>query len=366
MNVSMTMKTCLFALFLFMTHPVWAQYNFAFQQEYFFGNLPSARTEAMGRANTAIGGSVSSIFFNPAGIGNIGDQEVAFSTSAPFYVLRESDYYFAGYARRLPHNLVAAVSVNQMAVGPTTFEVDINGVDYPLDKPTSTNWALTLAAEPIEGLHVGVNANLFRWKLFDDVSVNNALHLDAGALYRLALPSKGDCQQHLQLGLSVDNFSNASITYTSPRGDESTSDFPTVARVGAAYLVNTEITLPGAGTGDLDLTLTAEYQNVLNSEYRTGFNLGAEAAFWKVFALRIGFLTQNMYDYGNSENRDRQTDFTYGFGFIVPLIELTDETLPFDLHFDYVSLKAPPATYSGRRLPNMRTYGFRLVWPLAE
>lgn len=360
------MKNFLFILCLLISHPVCAQYDFRFQQEYFFGNLPNARTEAMGRANTAVGGSVSSLFFNPAGIGTIGEQEVALSTSAPFYVLRESDYYFAGYARRLPHNLVAAVSVNQLAVGPTTFDVGINGVDYPLDKPTSTNWALTLAAEPLAGLHVGINANLFRWKLFDAVSASNALHLDAGALYRLALPSKGDCRQGLQLGMSVTNFSGASITYASPLGDEATSDFPTVARVGAAYLVNTAITLPGAGTGDLDITLTAEYQNVLNNDFRTGINLGAEAAFWKVFALRIGYLSHNIDDSGNSENRDRLADFTYGFGFIVPLVELTDETLPFDLHFDYVSLKAPSYTYSGRRLPNMRTYGLRLVWPLAE
>ncbi len=360
------MKNFLFILCLLISYPVCAQYDFRFQQEYFFGNLPNARTEAMGRANAALGGSVSSLFFNPAGIGTIGEQEVALSTSAPFYVLRESDYYFAGYARRLPQKLVAAVSVNQLAIGPTTFSTNIGGIDYPVDKPTSTNVAFTLAAEPLAGLHVGVNANVFRTKYFDGVPGDNTLNLDAGLLYRLALADGENSRQHLQLGASVNNFSGGSVTLTSPTGDEATSNLPTVARVGVAYLLGTDITLPGAGTGDLDITLTAEYQNVLNSDFRTGINIGAEAAFWKVFALRIGYLSHNIDDLGNSGNRNKLADFTYGFGFMVPLVELTNETLPFDLHFDYVSLKAPSYTYGGSRLPNMRTYGLRLVWPLAE
>ena len=360
------MKNFLFILCLLISYPVCAQYQFRFQQEYFFGNLPNARTEAMGRANAALGGSVSSLFFNPAGIGNIEEQEVALSTSAPFYALRESDYYFAGYARRLPKKLVAAVSFNQLAIGPTNFSTNIGGTNYPVDKPTSTNLAFTLAAEPLAGLHVGVNANVFRMKYFDDVPRANTLQLDAGLLYRLALAEGENSRQHLQFGASVNNFSGASIDFAGPGGEEETNDLPTVARVGVAYLLATDITLPGAGTGDLDLTFTAEYQNVLNNDFRTGINIGAEAAFWKVFALRIGYLSHNIDDLGNPENEDRLADFTYGFGFIVPLVELTNETLPFNLHFDYVSLKAPSYNSGGARLPNMRTYGLRLVWPLAE
>lgn len=357
------MKNALFSIsLLFLLGTASAQYQDRFQQEYFFGNLPSAQVEAMGRANAAVGGSLSSLYFNPAGIGLIEQQEVAFSTSAPFYVLRESDYYFAGYARRIRSNVVAAVSLNQLAIGPTSFDVNINGFSYPLDKPKSTNLALSVAVEPIEGLHVGINANLFSWKLFEDISATSTLHLDVGALYRMELNAPEGQSQRLQFGLSITNSTGASITYASPFGDESTSDFPVMARLGAAYLIGTDITLPGAGTGALDITLTGEYLNVLNSPFRTTFSLGAEARFWKVFALRMGFFNQNVDSQGFSANRDHLTDFTYGFGFQVPLPELTNGALPFALHLDYVSLKQPTYTFNGRRIPNMRTYGLRLVW----
>ncbi|MEZ4777666.1 MAG: hypothetical protein R3D00_31115 [Bacteroidia bacterium] len=354
------MRRLLFGIFLLAAHPLSAQYSYFFQQEYFFGNLPNARVEAMGRANVAVGGSVASQFFNPAGIGIIEDQEVALSTSAPFYLLSNSDYYYAGYARRIRPNLVAAISVNQMAVGPTTFKVDINNVDYPLDKPKSTNIALTAAMEPVKGLHVGINANLYRMKFFDDVSTFNALHIDAGALYRLEINPK----QHLQFGASVNNAAKSSITFASPLGDEATSEFPVVARIGAAYIAETEITLPGAGTGPLELTFTAEFQDVLNNAYRTGILMGAEARVWNVFSLRLGYLSLNSDDGGLSTNKPRLSNFTYGFGFQIPLQTLTDGTVPFDVHLDYVSLEPPSYTFGGTRLSNMRTFGLRLVWPV--
>ncbi len=339
-----------------------AQYNFGFQQEYFFGNLPSAQAEAMGRAHTAIGGNVASLFWNPAGIGTIEHQEATFSTSAPFYALRNSDYYFLGIARRVHDKVVVALSVNQFAIGQTTFDVNINGARYPAEKPFTTNIALSAAAEPIEGLHVGVNVNGFIWKTFDDVTSAKSILIDAGALYRLQLNGAESKGQKLQLGLGVTNVSSASLTFASPLGDEATAEFPTTLRGGIAYIINTNISLPGAGEGPLALTFTTDYQNVLNSSYRNTFSLGTEALFWNVFALRMGYLTQNINNFGIAANRERLSDFTYGFGFRIPLEELTDGSLPFALHWDYVSLKQPPYTFSGPRLPSMRSFSFRVVF----
>ncbi len=342
--------------------PLWAQYSFTFQQEYFFGNLPSARVEAMGRANVAVGGEAASQFFNPAGIGLIQDQEVAFSTSAPFYALRESDYYFGSYVRRFKPNLVAALSFNQLAIGPTTFSTTINGTRYDVEKPSTTNLALTVAAEPIEGLQVGLNANFFNLNFFEDVSANRAAHFDVGALYQLPLAADSGSYQRFQFGASVNNITSSSITLTSPAGDEAIQDLPVILRIGTAYLIGTAVNIPGAGETPLDLTFTAELQNTLNSDFRSMFSLGAEGLVAKVFALRLGYLSQTLDDGGFTDNRDVIKDFTYGFGFRVPLHALTNNKFPFALHLDYVSLKQPPYTFRGRRLPNMRTYGFRLVW----
>ncbi|MEZ4828721.1 MAG: hypothetical protein R3C61_20915 [Bacteroidia bacterium] len=353
------MRRLLFGIFLLAAHPLSAQYYYNFQQEYFFGNLPNARAEAMGRAATAVGGNVSSQYFNPAAIGLTKDHQVDLSTSGPFYALTFSDFYYAGYARRIRPNLVAAVSVNQLAVGPTTFKVDINSVDYELDKPTSTNLALSAAMEPIKGLHVGVNANLFRWDLFDDVPVANAFMLDAGVLYRKELGGR----KSIQLGTSATNLTKGDITFASPVGDEATSEFPMIFRAGGAFFTGTEITIPGAGTGPLDLVFAIDFQDVLNNPFRTGFQVGTEAKVFNVFSLRLGYVNQSLDDGGFANNKDKLTDFTYGFDSTFRSMN-SQNHVPFDLNLDYTSMKPAPVTYSGRRLDNFRTFSLQINWPL--
>jgi len=356
------MRILFILICLFTVNLVFGQYNERFQQEYFYGNLPSAKIEAMGRGDAAVGGSVASLFFNSAGLGGIKDQEVFLSTSAPFYVLKNSNYYFAGYARRIIPKLVTAFSINTMAVGETTFETTINGEDYPLDKPKTTNYALSVAGTPLKNLYVGLNFNIFRLKYFDDVSPSVTVHFDLGALYKLELTDQPKFNHHLQFGLSVNNFTASKITLESPKGDQATSALPVIGRFAAAYFWRTQITLPVAGSGPLDLTLTTQYQNTFNTEFRNSFIVGIESVVWNVLAVRLGFFTQSVDAEGIPNNKDNITDLTYGFGAIVPLHELTDGKVPFHINLDYCSLKQPPYTESGTRIPNMRTFTLRLVW----
>ena len=332
-----------------------------FQQEWFFGNLPSARTEAMGRADVAVGGTLSSMYYNPAGIGEIEQWEATFSTSAPYYALTESDYYFAGYARRINEKLVAAISLNQFAVGPTTFEVDIEGANFPVDKPTVNNLAITAAYEPIDQLQIGINANLFSWKLFDGVAASISPIIDVGALYTLPL-SNGS---HLRFGAAVVNASYSTITFSSPINTESTSPFPVVARAGVSYQKDTEINIPGAGAQPLTLLVTTEIQDLFNNEYRNAFRLGGELVFARVLALRLGYFTITEDDFGFSANLSRVNDFTYGFGAIIPVNEISQGKLPLTLHIDYMSLENPPVNSFVPRSQNKRAFSFRVVAPLS-
>ena len=349
------------SLFLALTE-VAGQYDERFQQEYFFGNLPSAKVEAMGRGDAAIGGSVASLFFNPAGLGGIENQELFLSTSAPYYILKNSNYYFAGYARRVIPGLVAAFSINSMAVGETGFRTTINGEKYPLDKPKSTNYALSVAGTPLKNLYVGLNFNIFRIKLFDDVSPNVTVHFDLGALYKLELTDQPNFNHHLQFGLSINNITASKINLESPKGDKAKETLPVIGRFAAAYFWGTQITLPGAGTGPLDLTFTTEYQNTFNTEFRNSFLIGIESVLWHVLAFRLGFFTQSLDPVGFENNKDRITDLTYGFGAIIPLFDLTNGKIPFRVNLDYCSLKQPPYIHEGTRNPNMRTFTLRLVW----
>ena len=356
------MKYILVTILFLIPEILLAQSNERFQQEYFFGRVPSIRSEAMGQADVAVGGSVSSIFYNPASIGSIENQEIVISTSAPFYVLRESDYYFLGYARRINSRITAAFSVNRFAVGETTFDVTIGGQSFPLDTPSTTNYALSVAGQVAEGLVAGVNINMFRWKLFDDVSSVSALPLDIGAVYTRPLSSDGSTKREVRAGIGITNVLQTELTYSSPTDITESNTIPSIARIGVAYFLKRDIEIPRAGTAPLELITTAEFQDVLTNKLRTGVRVGAEALLYDVLAFRMGMFSHSLDDGGFENNKSRLSDFTYGFGLVVPIVKFTDGGFPVNAHVDYMALEQPPYTKQGTRLPNMRGFSVRLVW----
>lgn len=360
------MKYILLAILFLLPDGLVAQTTQFFQQEYYFGRVPSIRSEAMGQADVAVGGSVPSIFYNPAAISTIENQEVAISTSAPFYALREADYYFLGYARQVNSRFTAAFSINRFAVGETTFDIDINGLKFPLDTPSSTNYALSVAGQVAEGLVAGVNLNVFRWKLFDDVSAETAVPLDIGAVYTRPLKSNGSSTRELRAGIGITNILQSEISFSSPTDVTASNTLPSVARIGAAYILKKDIEIPKTGTAPLELTTTAEFQDVLTNKYRTGVRVGAEAILYDVLAFRMGMFSLGIDDGGFENNRSRLSDFTYGFGLIIPIVEFTDGGFPVNAHVDYMGLEQPPYTKQGTRLPNMRGFSVRLTWVANE
>lgn len=360
------------AISMFVVIGLEAQYISGFQQEYFYGNLPSAKVEAMGMADAAIGGTVASSFFNSAGLGGIENQEVYLSTSAPFYILKNSNYWYAGYARRFMPWLVAAFSVNNFAIGPTTFDVSIGDDRYPVTKGLTSNYALSVAGTPVKGLYIGFNFNLFRWKLFTDVSAAATFNIDGGVTYKLDIPDFNKIRNHAQFGVSVNNFTGSSIGWEAPDGNSTSNDLPIIGRFAAAYMFGTDVNLPVTGEGPLDFTFTLEYQNTFNSDFYNSFHIGLESVLWEVLAFRLGYFTQTVDDLGQEVNYDHIRDFTYGFGAIVPLNKLTNDKVPLSIYLDYCSLK-PPSTSdlsskkaSVGRIPNLRTFTLRVVWTLAS
>jgi len=171
----------------------------------------------------------------------------------------------------------------------------------------------------------------------------------------------------------VSNFTNSKIKFDLPDGGNKINEFPVRGRFAVAYFIGTDVNLPVAGTGPLDFTLTVEYQNTFNNDYLNAFIIGFETVLWEVLAMRLGYFTQSLDDFGVATNRDHLTDFTYGFGAIVPLNKMTNDKVPLSLHFDFVSLKQPPYNQpagnlkiSYAQIPNMRTFTLRVVWTLPD
>ena len=339
-------------------------YNGGFNVEYFFGNLPSARAEAMGKSSVAIGAGLDAQFLNPASIGNVKVREIALSTSAPFYALRKSNYFYAGYAQRVFPKLAVAAVLHQFNTGTTTFDIGIGGKKYPyLDKPMSTNLSVAAAYEILPDLLVGTNINLYLWGLFKEISRDKTVFIDFGLQYEKQIFKNSELKQNAKFGFSLINATGATLTFSSPDDLQSTQPFPIIGRFGIAYERNGKISIPKAGSGDFDFIFTIEHQNVFNYDYRTSFQLGAEAIFWKVLAVRAGFISQDNDDGGRPEfNRDKASAPTYGLGTIVPVSEMGKGKVPFDVHIDYTTIKPLDFSILFGRPTNVRTFTVRLVW----
>jgi len=333
-----------------------------FQQEYFFGLLPSARAEALGRTGTALTGSTSSYYYNPAAIGTIKDWAAEVGTSGPYYLLRESDYYFTGFSKRLHPKLVAGLNLYQFAMGPNGFSVNIGNDRYPVDRPRVADLAATIAAEPVKGLHIGLNAHLFNWKIFEGVSTERSFFLDLGALYTRTL-ANGD---QLTAGLGIVNITGSQISFEAPDGASSSNAFPIITRIGATYQKSLEVNFPGAGSQPLLLLFTTEYQDLLNSDVRSAFRLGTEATLADFLSLRLGLFTRTEDDMGVANNRDGIVDLTYGFGLVFPFDKLTKGAWPVRLSLDYYAFENPPLIFSGTRQPNKRGFSIRLISTLSQ
>lgn len=340
----------------------YSQYIQGFQQEFFRGNLPDARAEALGRADVAIAERTSSTFMNPAAVCNLGKQQLHYSNSGPYIALSRSRYNAFGISRQLSNKLFAALQINRFNVGPTTFQVNIGPNRYELTKPISSNYALSVGYNILDSLSIAVNANLFNWKLFEEVSAGRTFHFDGGLLYRKAISKN----QRIQVGASLTNFTQSTITYSAPDSTEDISPLPVNFRAGVAYYLETDQHLPGMKNGSIDYMISVQYQDIVNNEWLSGIHTGAEAVFHNMFALRLGYYSYDVFNYNNpTVNRSQISEWTYGFGVQLPL----DELFPNEgaiLKLDYTSLRPPSHTFRGRRLLNFRTFTINLSWPISN
>lgn len=340
-------------------------YGTNFQIEYFFGLAPHARNEALGRAGAALPSGTSSIFYNPATLGDVEEGNVTASHGAPFFILSSSDYGFVGASYRVMKPWVVAVSWHRFAIGQTTFEINLGGVRYPVDNPKVDNLTLTNAVELLPGLHLGVNVNAFTWHYLNDVPRAAAVHLDGGLYYDLALPDLPDGACHrVRAGVGVNNASLTRITFSDPAGTDYTEAFPVILRIGAVYEATVQIGVPGAGGGPLTVRGLVELQDVLNGAFDTALRAGAEAVLYDVVAVRVGGYTRTNDDLGNPVNRSRVSDFTYGFGLRAPIGALTEGRTPITVMLDYTALTPPIINESAPRMNNRRIFTLGVDWAL--
>ena len=318
--------------------------------ELFFGRQPSARSEAMGRSQVAVGGEVSSAYYNPAALASLQNPTVGGALASPYYFDEDARYDFYGAA--LPLGRFGVISLSRFFFDRSPPDITLGDAVVDVRDEMSL-FSLGYALHLGRWVDLGINVNFFRRLVRTDDSEwdNRGWPVDVG-LFK-AYPRSGDAT--FRWGASLGNVNRAGIGF--PKGQDA---LPSVLRLGVSY---GRIFREGAGESSvslLSLLTTLEYQNVLNGDKRTAWRAGLEAVIWEVLALRAGYYSESLDMNDEPDVSNRLSAFTYGAGLRIPVQALFGELPDWAFRFDYTYLPQPDVVADGYAWPRFTTVGFSL------
>lgn len=247
------------------------------------------RAVAMGEAVTAVEGTSTSLFFNPAGMARIesGVQAVFGSTQW----IADIKHFYGSAAITTPNNAygVFGVTVQSVRYGDLQRTVIADNPDGYVDMgtfaPTAFSAGLGYARALSDRFAIGgrVAYNIQDLgKGFAQLDANNVpiaarnklevLSFDFGMFYKTGLKS-------LNFGASIRNFSKE-ITYT-----REGFQLPLTFRIGLSFVV-TDFIPGGDAAGPFLIAVDA----INSRDYPETINLGGEYVFIKTLALRAGYM----------------------------------------------------------------------------
>jgi len=330
----------LFLLFLIIgDFSVKAQHDYGFQQEMFFMRQPSASVEALGRAYGAKDGTMSAIFYNPAGLATIKAASLFVASSSPYYSLEDARYYFNAAAYHFNRHLTVGLSTNTYKSGLYLQYTDehgnpIGGGDYGMDEYT-----LSVASEPLSDLFVGLNTNYYVWNVGGYTAEN--IYFDLGVIKKYSIGDNPEIEQSASLGIDVTNFTNASLTLTvepvkaTDQPFDVINQLPVINRYGANYQIEWNKGLLFDSLSTFKFMVVFDYNHLLNSEYYSGYRLGGEFTILDLLVFRLGNFEEKHYNFGIADNKTVINEFTYGFGLQLPLYKIS--RVPVLFNVDYTS-----------------------------
>lgn len=299
--------------------------------DFFLYRQPSARAEALGRSLVVMKGDIFSYYYNPAGNARLPGINFGLAHSTPANLITKSEI------------LNLAVSTHITGIG--TFTLGRINLDYnqkASDSPNSFEetyvpqyslYTLGLSRETLPGLFAGLNVNLFQ----ADLAVKDRIYYsDLGIIYQMGLPSEQRYKHNLNLAASLINLNQASI-----ERDDSSWELPAVWRLGTAYELHWLNNPRWNRLSGINILISAEYFDLLNSKDYSALHLGTEFTFLEILSLRCGYYRSDIPD--SPENKEYLEEITYGLGISLPLHKLGWTTKPVTLKVNYVNLDQPVA-----------------------
>jgi hypothetical protein len=354
------MKKFAFLFLLLLPSITFSQYQYGFMQEFFFERLPGAKAEAMGKAYSSIDGDLTTMFFNPAGTASIQGLELYGSSALPLYSLKEAKYNYLSIGCRVGKYLSIGFSRNHFTFGQKIYVPDAYGSFTLSFTPYDLNHTLNFSSQPIKNLLLGLNANYLIWNPINEKA--GSFYTDFGAIKKFQFIQTETCRQSLNIGASISNFNFAKSKL---KYDASIikNDLPVITRFGVNYQFSFNSPSRTDSLTTLMIQALGEYQELLNCKYNSGLHTGVDIMILEIFALRAGYYTEKVFDYGYpNANNNKLNAFTYGFGVQLPFYKIT--RMPLNINFDITYLPQPSYSKTNTQWDSFTTYNFRLNWIL--
>lgn len=244
-----------------------------------------ARASAMGSAYVALSDDITSLYWNPGGIGTIDNDEAVFHISDWFM---DTNMYFFGASYNIENIGIIGISINSFTSG----DIEETTIDQP--EGTGRNFSaanhtigLTYAKRLIERFSFGITLKFVQENL--SRSSANALAIDVGSVFTT------NFLNDMRIGFAMSNlgqqmqFSGSDLDFQVPRGQEDKPiqasyltegwDLPLMFRFGVATeLFENEY---------YRFTVSGEVFDTRDYRYR--IHTGAEFGFRELIFLRGGY-----------------------------------------------------------------------------
>lgn len=302
---------------------IFAQTYNDFAKEIFFGRLPSAKTEAMGRILTL---NLDQYFVsqsNPANLSNSQGINIFYSNCTPYYLLDNATYNYFGISYN--HPVLGALAFNYLNFN--------SGIEY--FNENKYLYTITYSYNIRDWFMMGISANLFVYDFGFDKNYSSSF-FELGLSRNFKFIQNSSLSSEINLASQIKNIFNQSFSAI----DENQSDpFPSVFRIGIG---NTIRYLDKAISSDYYLvgfTLGFEYQDLFNSSKKTAYKIGSEISVFDVIFLRGGYYYETPFEYLNTV--EKIEEFTYGAGLKLDFGKLFHYDFPIIMLADYTNLKQP-------------------------
>lgn len=304
-----------------------AQYDGSYDDIYFLRTF-SPKSEALGRSGVAVLDNALSLQTNSSLVGHMSGYSLSYSYSNPFYYASDGTFRFVGLTAEIGRG---------MALGVSDARLQLNDSEF------NRLQTLSLIYKPIRSTAVSLDARRFTTGFPMTIGSQDTdaeqwyVNLNASYAGSYSVASLKDAT--VVGGIRVENVLNQELNIADSR-----IGLPRIVTLGISNHMNIHERKAQGLIRYVRLAVTAEYSDVLNSDYNTRISAGSELDIGGYLKGRVGYLSHNTDDLGVASNKEAIREFTYGMGIVIPVSAMMGLNTGIYLECDVSRMRQPMFT----------------------